>query len=233
MKSTFPPAIAKVTCIRMPKVVRTIRQTILSITLLIATATQAPAGLLIDVGPGSSPDKLFGGNYVRGTEFTTTSSQTIRSLAWLDTEGDGLLYTHTVGLWDATTQALLASVDVTPSSPTQLSAHGIAVWYMADISPTLLTPGVYRVAGLVGPTESYGMQNDRIGNGVTLTSGSVRTDFPSGGFHYPGENRLARAILASLSTQSAGGSPPVPEPSTYVMAVLGLLGLGYLGWRRR
>lgn len=209
-----------------------IRRAAAVLACLIMGTGWADAGLLIDAGPASNPQLFFGGDYVAGTEFTTTVSYTIRSLGWLDVEGDGLLFSHKIGLWNTGDQSLLASATVTSSSATLLSAQGTAVWYLEDIAPIVIGPGTYRVAGEVGPADHNALSGDKIGNGVTLTSGYVRTDFPNGGFNYPNLTFTSQAIRATLSTdayQVAG----VPEPSTLALvSVAGLFGAAYLARRR-
>lgn len=192
-------------------------------------ALDAEAGLLIDAGPSSTQQGFLGGTYVAGSEFVAAQSFTIRSLGWLDVEGDGLAFSSRVGLWDVSNQALLASALVTNSSGQLLSAQGTAVWYLENIAPIVIGPGTYRVAGEVGPTDHLALSNDKIGNGVTLPAGYVRTDFPNGGFGFPGLSFTSQAIRASLSTDAVG--VPVPEPATLGLLGLGLLGLGAV--RRR
>lgn len=187
-------------------------------------ALDAEAGLLIDAGPNSTQQPFFGGTYVAGSEFVAAQSFTIRSLAWLDVEGDGLAFPSRVGLWDTSNQALLATAVVTNSSSQLLSAQGTAVWYLENIAPIVIGPGTYRVAGEVGPNDHLALSNDKIGNGVTLTAGYVRTDFPNGGFAFPNLTFSSQAIRASLSTDAFG--VPVPEPATLGLLGLGLVGLG-------
>ena len=193
------------------------------------------AGLLIDAGPSSGVANFSGGDYVAGTEFTTGATLTIRSLGWLDVEGDGLgTFTHTVGLWDVATEALLASADVTSSSSTVTSAQGTAIWYLENIAPLEIVPGTYRVAGLVGPDDHSALSNDKIGNGVTLSNGYVRTEFPNGGFAYPDLTFGNNAIRATLSTDSVegNGTPDIPAPGMLGLFGIGLAGLG-LARRRK
>jgi len=40
-------------------------------------------------------------------------------------------------------------------------------------------------------------------------------------------------LLDYTYTIAVGGGPVVPEPSSYAMGMLGLIGLGFYGWRRR
>lgn len=198
---------------------------------LIAFAAPANAVLLIDGGPSATLGAFAGGNYVAGSEFTTGSALTIRSLGWLDAEGDGLLFTHRVGLWSATTQMLLASVDVTPTSSTVASANGAAQWFMENIGPIAIGPGTYRVAGLVGPDQHNSLEDDTIGNGVTVSSRYVRTDFPNGGFNYPNLDFSSDAVRATASTDFVNANG-IPEPGTITLFGLGLAGLG-LARRRK
>ena len=207
---------------------------VLSTVLMLAAAAASPAKavLLIDAGLSSSAQTFLGGNYAAGTEFTTGSALTIRSLGWLDAEGDGLVGTHTVGLWSAATQLLLASVTVAPTSMTLASAHGTAQWFMGDIAPLIIGAGTYRVAGMVGTIgDNITLSGDKIGNGVTLTNGYVRTYFPGGGFDYPDLTYSSQAIRVTASTDFVTSTTSVPEPGTLALFGLGLAGLGFA--RRR
>jgi hypothetical protein len=195
--------------------------------LLLGASVQLNASLLIDAGAGSNLQAFTPANYIAGSEFTTTSSFTIRSLGYLDSEGDGLTGSHTVGLWDAGTEALLASVVVNPGSFQVLSAQGVGIWHLADITPIVIGPGTYRVAGSQD-TDSNALSDDKIGNGVTLSAGYVRTDFPNGGFAFPNLAFASEAIRATLSTDSV---TPTPEPSTLLLGGFAAVGLMF-GSRR-
>jgi hypothetical protein len=186
-------------------------------------AFSASASVLIDAGPASSPQTFTTGNYVAGSEFTLAQAMTIRSLGWLDAEGDGLTHSHMIGVWDVATQSLLASGTVIPGGGFTLpSAHGTAIWHMVVIPDLLLPAGTYRVAGEVNG-DNVALSDDQLGApGVTVTAGYVRTAFPSGGFAYPNLTFCANAIRATVSTV-------IPAPG----AVLVLAGLLPLARRRR
>jgi hypothetical protein len=64
-----------------PLSARTPIKSALAITaFLLGSALQMHAGLVIDAGPASSQQPFLTGNYVAGSEFTTTSALTILSL---------------------------------------------------------------------------------------------------------------------------------------------------------
>jgi hypothetical protein len=208
--------------------------TIVAGALLTMAAPAMKAALIIDVGPSSTIGGFVAGNYVAGTEFTTANPLTILSLGWLDVEGDGLGASHNIGLWDSG-QNLLATALITPSSATVLSAQGTALWYMENITPLLLAPGTYRVAGDAASPDQQGLEGDRIGNGVTLSAGYVRTSYPDGGFAFPNETYGSNVVRATLSTTAdgSGSVSQVPEPATFALGGLGLLGLALTARRRK
>ncbi|MEX2081457.1 MAG: DNA integrity scanning protein DisA nucleotide-binding domain protein, partial [Dehalococcoidia bacterium] len=182
-----------------------------------AAPMTASADLLIDVGPASTNSLFSTGNYVAGSEFTIDSPRTIRSLGWLDAEGDGLTATHQIGLWSVATQSLLTSATVTPSSFIVASAHGTAQWFMAGVADLLLPAGTYRVAGEVSG-DALPLANHRnTAAGVSISAGYVRTDFPNGGFAYPNLTFGANAVRATVSTD------PIPAPMSILILAAGAL----------
>jgi len=179
--------------------------------------------LVADGGPNSNVQSFGAGNYVAGSEFTLDSTTVIRSLGYVDAEGDGLAGPHMVGLWNSASQALLAQATVTPSSATLPSANGTARWYMASISPIVLVPGTYRVAGEV-LNDGGALSNDKVAlAGAIITAGYVRTDFPNGGFAFPNLTFVSEAIRATasilsvcrpdLTTNAIPGSPGYGVPN--------------------
>ncbi|MEZ6232657.1 MAG: GC-type dockerin domain-anchored protein [Phycisphaerales bacterium] len=191
---------------------------------LVALAGAANAQtLLVDAGPFSTSQTFSSGNYVAGSEFTIADSVTVVALGFIDVEGDGLIASHQVFLWDATTQVQLATVTVTPTSPTFPSAS-TGQWFIEDLaSPVTIPAGVYRVVGDV-TVESNALSNDKISPaGATLTAGYVRTDFPSGGFGYPNLSFGSEAVRA---TALAGDPQPACEPDLTTGAIAGVPGYG-------
>lgn len=185
------------------------------------------ADILIDAGPGSSTMSFANGDYAAGSEFTTTNSINVDSLGWLDAEGDGLVDSHQVGLWDTSDMSLLATATITNSSSTEASAFAGAQWFLEGIDGggiVTLGPGTYRVAGYLGTIgDNVALRNDKIGNGVTISPGYVRTEFPAGGFNYPDLTFTSEAVRATV------GFTSVPEPTSMTI----LAGFAVLGLARR
>ena len=170
-------------------------------------ASHASAGILIDGGPTSTLQTFSTGNYVAGSEFTLTTTTTIRGLGWLDAEGDGLTQVHHIGLWEVGTQAILADAFVTPASPSVPSAQGTAKWFLAPVPAVTLPPGTYRVAGEVTGDNITLTGNKVAAPGVSISAGYVRNLFPGGGFTYPDLTFASEAVRATVTDQKVG--PPV------------------------
>lgn len=201
----------------------------LAVAATLAWSTTAQAGVIIDAGARSTTQSFLTGNYVAGTQFTLGRSLRIDGLGWLDAEGNGLNGVHTVGLWNAA-GTLLAQAVVNNSSKQILSAQGTAVWFVSEIEDLLLGPGTYSVAGTAND-DNVALSNDKIGNGVSLSSGYVRNGFPNGGFGNPNETYSSNAIRATLTT-GVFDTNSVPEPTSLLLAGLGLAALSVSRKRR-
>lgn len=192
--------------------------------LLLTVSSIVNATLILDAGDSSSQANFTGGNYAAGTEFTLASGLTIDGLAYIDLGSNGLLEDHMVGLWNSS-GTLLAQALVTNGSTIFASQSSLGRWYVTQITELFLSAGTYRVAGLVG-NEAIGLSGDKVSiSGVSLSSGYVRTSFPSGGFAFPNESYTSQAIRASLTTGAFSNSVSVSEPSTIAIFTLALFGL--------
>ena len=177
----------------------------------------------------------FQGGMVAGSIFKATSTVTFNSLGFIDlnvdpsnpTSGD-LLGSYQVGIWDASTEQLLASTTVTPDSTL------IGVFRYSPIPATTISAGESFVIGALLPENLQdGYMTDMIdvlspdfsgaGFGISLV-GATTLSFPTGNTY------IGSAAVAIVNASDAIVSP-VPEPSTTTM----LVSLGCLAmlWRRR
>ena len=161
-------------------------------------------GLVVDASPTSTPQTFTIGDYVAGTEFTIDVPLTVRSLGWLDAEGNGLTNSHRVGLWNVATQGLITEAVVTPSSSFVPSAHPTARWYLASIGSVTLPAGTYRVAGEVNG-DNIALSGNKVGVGGTTFPGLREDRLP--------QRRVRPRTSRSRPTRCADSVGPPGWPS--------------------
>jgi PEP-CTERM motif len=118
-----------------------------------------------------------------------------------------------------------SSVNGTPSATgsTTLSNLTITVLGTSVTIPVNPTPNdvIFKVAGL---TITLNQQIPDLSESAGITTNAIALDFNKFPF---GTN----VVNGSVDVAQSFGSINVPEPSTWVMLLLGFAGLGYAGWR--
>jgi len=180
---------------------------------------------------GTVGTATFQGGQVAGSIFTAATAQTFNSLGFIDVNAsgnpnagpDGLLGSYQVGIWLVSTQTLLASALVTPASPLGAFEN----FRYAPIPTTTIPAGQqFVIAALLpdNPLDAW-LVNDAHTNSVGVT-GAGGGRFEIGGtLSYP--TQIAGSVY---SVANASDLVVVPEPSTGLLGVAGLLGCA--GWRR-
>lgn len=118
--------------------------------LAMVAALPAAAGTAITVPALGSGFNYYQGSYSLGWSFTLNTPVTVTELGFYDDLQNGLTQSHPVGIYDKATQALLATVTVSPADP----LDGFFRYAPLPV-PLSLAPGpTYVVMALVG-SESY------------------------------------------------------------------------------
>jgi hypothetical protein len=176
----------------------------------------------------SGGDPLSVGPGTAGFEFTANQPLTLRTLGVFDEFADGVLSSsHAVGIWNATTKALVAQATVTPTSTLQ----GGFFWVNLAAPITLQSGTSYRIGAQYGDID-FDLAR---GNVATVTADSritLRDAYLSTGvgFGFPDLN-VSGANHGFFGPNA--GFQAVPEPSAYALAGgIGLLAFAaFRRWR--
>jgi hypothetical protein len=183
---------------------------------------------------GTTGTATFQGGRVVGSIFTASTTQTFNSVGFIDVNAsgnpnagpDGLVSGYQVGIWLVSTQTLLASAWVTPTSPL-----GAFENFRYTQIPTVTIPAgqQFVVAALLpaSPLDAW-LVNDSHTNSVGIVgAGSGRFEI-GGTIVYP--TQIGGAVY---SVANASSAIPVPEPTAATLLSLSLGGLGVFGRYRR
>ena len=181
----------------------------------------------------------FAGGQTVGSILTATTAQTFHSLGFIDVNAttcnagtctaDGLLGSYQVGIWLASTQTLLASAWVQPSSPLGTFADGGSQFRWASI-PTVTIPAgqQFVIAALLPATPLDAFMVNPTYLDKTGITGAGDGRFQAGGtLTYPTQAYLGVYAVANASESY------VPEPTTAISLFFGLTGLAAFRRNRR
>jgi hypothetical protein len=188
----------------------TTRALTLSAILAFVFSSHTSAQIIFGVGGGSP--RTDGGKVV-GISLNGTG-QTITSLGFYDQGQDGIGTSYQLGLWDSS-QNLLATTIVTPSSP--LTGD----FRYAAIPPVTLTSSPFTIGVLLPPNPpDIWLDQATLTLGVGFTgAGTGQFSGPSGSLVYPTNVDTSSYYVVNAN----GPAPPVPEPTTTLLAAIALI----------
>ena len=164
-----------------------------------------------------------------GYEFHLSGSATVSGLGFWDF--DGTYPTVDVGLWNATTHALIGSVSIAPTDPVTTIATAIhyGAWHFVSFN-AVLGAGDYAGAVLeyAKPFTGAAIQE----NVLSYSFGRYYGICCGTSLQFPvSTNTLTNSYFGGNVLIEAGGVTPLP--ATLPLFASGLGGLGLLGWRRK
>jgi hypothetical protein len=180
---------------------------------------------------GGSATASFQGGMVAGSIFTASTAQTFNSVGFIDLNPsnvlnppDGLLGAYQVGIWLVSTQTLLASAWVTPTSPAGIPFEGGPRFRWTNIPTTTIPAGEqFIVAALLpaSPLDAWLVDDVHVNSVGVVGPGTGR--FGIGGtLSYPSQTVSPFSVW---SVANASSATVVPEPTAAISILFCLVGL--------
>jgi len=171
-------------------------------------------------------------------EIAPGNTVTVTGLGIYDVSGDGLSQAggYQVGIWQVGGGDPLQGSAVVPTGTGGSLVNGFRYVNLPSNSYMTLSPGLYRVAGLYeggGGADSYLQDTAAVatGAGVNFVGGVISA--PAFAFEYPeASTSTGNKWFGPNFIFNSESGPIVPEPSTFVLAAIGL-GLAVVLRRKR
>ena len=201
--------------------------------LLTLPLSSASAGnLAIDTvdNPAGQGISTNSAGFTRGSEFTLSSSLVIDGLGYFDLNSDGLADSHDVGIYTSSGTLVVGPASVSSADPLVASASALGDWRVAPITPVVLDPGDYVIAGY-DPSGSDEAPFQSIYNDIPEIDRTLDRRFQSSaGLVFPTTVTQSTFSIVTFTATA------VPEPaSVAIWSILGLAlsGFGYYRARRK
>ncbi|WP_422017495.1 PEP-CTERM sorting domain-containing protein [Roseateles sp.] len=199
---------------------------------VMAAALVAPAhaDLVLDLTSGGTPNACgsCSGGVTYGWAFTVRNAITIDGLGMWDFGADGLGQPAVqIGVWSSA-GTLLASTTVTDASTRVASANSAGDWLFESIATLTLASGSYRIGALFNQTTPIAQTSSPYTtiSDVTVTGGVAANGT---GFRDP---TSSFTIPIFGPTMHLADAAPLPEPASFALVGVALLGVGAASRRR-
>jgi len=213
--------------------------------LLCGSARIAQASpIIVGATSEASGGLFYSPYYMDGYDFTTTVDQSLTALGFWDYGMNGLPASYQVGLWATSGQSLLASATINSADPLDVSVTVLGgQWrYETLAAPVALSAGTtYTIAWLMGGPDTHLTTDESLSllpstSTVNPTITLIADRFlQTSSFTFPtGSGSINISLRGQVNAQLAPlDSSTVPEPATFSLLGLGLVGAAVARYRRR
>lgn len=213
---------------------------LLAIGTLGAVPSRCHAEFVI-TGGAETAVAFYQDNFMQGYDFVSTTNQSLTALGFWDQGADGLPRDFQVGLWETSSQTLLASVTIDNADPLDgsLVVAGGQWRYESLLSPISLSSGTtYTLAVQIGSpelstTDSLLIDSATISFGATVSNPNVGRFLETSSFTFPIGTLIPGPLFRGAINARVESSSAIPEPTSITLFGMGLFALGLLQVRRR
>ncbi len=195
------------------------------------------AGPIIIGGSETLTSTYYNANHMNGYDFVSTTNQSVTALGFWDQASNGLPGSFQVGLWNTSSQTLLASVVIDNTDPIDSSVTVVGGQWRYETLPiavSLNAGATYTLAWQTGSadlttTDSLVINYPSLSTAPSVVIPDLGRFLGTSGFTFPIGTQVAGNVFRGMVNAQLSS---IPEPASILLLGFGAFGL-YLRRRRQ